>query len=220
MGDGAEKIVRKNVFAKMCGVTPARVSQWLSEGKLTGDALVGEGRTAKINVAVAIDQLKTRLDTSQRFGLNGLATRLEEPPAGAPAQLSFETAPGGDQAARSSQPDADDSFVKQIQTEKLRQAQLMTNRLEEQDRLARGIYVRAKDVDNEITKIASQVLVAMEGALNDFSIAICGKFEIPARDVLPILKKEFRALRERMAKKYTELAASLPETIEDHESYN
>jgi hypothetical protein len=83
------KIVRKSVFASMCGVTPARVSQWLSEGKLTGEALVGEGRSAKINVAIALGQLRARLDVSQRFGIGTFlhaATHVDPSTEGAGGQ--------------------------------------------------------------------------------------------------------------------------------------
>jgi hypothetical protein len=73
----------KSEFARRCGVSPQRVGQWISEGKLTDDAIVGEGRKAKINVPIALEQLKERLDPTQRFSLNGLSTRLggEAPPA-------------------------------------------------------------------------------------------------------------------------------------------
>jgi hypothetical protein len=42
---------------------------------------VGEGRFAKIDAAVALKQLKERLATNERFGLNGLNTNLDWLPA-------------------------------------------------------------------------------------------------------------------------------------------
>jgi hypothetical protein len=76
-------LLSKSEFARQCGVSPQRVGQWISEGKLTDDAIVGEGRKAKINVPIALEQLKERLDPTQRFSLNGLSSRLngEAPPA-------------------------------------------------------------------------------------------------------------------------------------------
>src|SRR6202044_1433319 len=50
----------------ICGVSAARVSQWLSDGKLTGEAIVGHGLRARIRVDVARAQLKRRLDVNQR----------------------------------------------------------------------------------------------------------------------------------------------------------
>jgi hypothetical protein len=76
-------LLSKSEFARHCGVSPQRVHQWVVEGKISDDAIVGVGRTAKINVPIALAQLRERLDTGQRFSLNGLSTRLngEGPPA-------------------------------------------------------------------------------------------------------------------------------------------
>lgn len=79
------QIVSKGEFAALLGVTPGRVSQYISGGKLDGDALVGEGRSARIRVDVAREQLRRRLDIGQRLG-NGIGTRLDAPAeAGIPA---------------------------------------------------------------------------------------------------------------------------------------
>jgi hypothetical protein len=218
VADSAEKIVRKSVFASMCGVTPARVSQWLSEGKLTGEALVGEGRTAKINVAVAIEQLKARLDASQRFGLNGLATRLTAASAPPPLEeLPFETSPEGVPPPPF---DMDDSVVKRIQAEKLRQAELLTMKMEAEERRGRGVYVLAVDVERDFRKLATELLASWEGHLPDIAAAVAGQFGIPTRDALAMLKKNFNAFRARISKNYADLAASKPEFIEDHETYH
>jgi hypothetical protein len=201
----------------MCGVTPARVSQWLSEGKLTGEALVGEGRTAKINIAVAFEQLKSRLDASQRYGLNGLSTRLTDASASAPEEIPFEAPADGVQPPPF---DMDDSVVIKIQTEKLRQAQLLTLKMEAEDRRARGTYVLRVDVEREYRKMSTEFLAAWEGHLPDIAAAFAGQFGIPTRDALAMLKKNFNAFRARISKNYADLAASKPEFIEDHETYH
>ena len=59
------EVVSKGQFAALRNVSPSRVSQWISEGKIKPDALVGEGRNAKINVAVATRQLRDSLDIGQ-----------------------------------------------------------------------------------------------------------------------------------------------------------
>ncbi len=61
-------LVSKSKFAEMVGRTPARVSQWVTEGKLSG-ALVGAGRAAQIDVDVALAQLGLTLDLSQQLAL-------------------------------------------------------------------------------------------------------------------------------------------------------
>ena len=47
--------ISKGEFARRRNVTPARVSQWLSEGKISGAAIVGEGRGALIDEEIADD---------------------------------------------------------------------------------------------------------------------------------------------------------------------
>ena len=43
-------IVTQSAFASLCGVSNARVSQWLADGKLDGEAIIGHGHRARIRV--------------------------------------------------------------------------------------------------------------------------------------------------------------------------
>ena len=76
--------IRKSEFAKLCNVSAPCVSQWISGGKIDGKAIVGEGRSAMIDVDLARAQLKERLSTNERCGLNGLNTKLDDVPARRP----------------------------------------------------------------------------------------------------------------------------------------
>jgi transcriptional regulator with XRE-family HTH domain len=76
-----KNLMRKSDFAKRCGVSKGRVSQWLKAGQIDGPAIVGEGRGAKLDAALALAQLKLRLSTDERFGWNGLSTNLDWLPA-------------------------------------------------------------------------------------------------------------------------------------------
>jgi len=71
----AKNLVSKGDFAIRRGVTPARVSQWLSEGKISGEAIVGTGRHARIDEDLACQQLEEHLDLDQRAA-NGKLTSL------------------------------------------------------------------------------------------------------------------------------------------------
>jgi hypothetical protein len=79
-------LVRKSEFAKMRDVSNGRVSQWLTECKIDGAAVVGTGQRAMLDADVAREQLKWRLSTDERFGLNGLWTNLDSSPARAGTQ--------------------------------------------------------------------------------------------------------------------------------------
>lgn len=201
------QIVRKSAFAELRGVSAGRVSQWIAEGKITGVALVGEGRSAQIDVAVATAQLRERLDVSQRFGLNGVSTRLGEEAPSAPAAPS--PAPPNDE------PPAADSVEARIKAEKLRQTQLMTRRLEEEDRARRGVYVKADEARAEHARIAAEMLKTFDGALADFAAALAAKFAMPERDALHLLRAEFRRVRRRSAETYAAGAAAEAALVED-----
>jgi len=76
-------VVRKSDFAKMRNVSQGRVSQWIKAGQISGAAIIGEGRSAMIDSKLALVQLQERLSINERFGLNGLNTKLDddvEPP--------------------------------------------------------------------------------------------------------------------------------------------
>jgi transposase len=74
--------IMKSEFAKRCNVSKGRVSQWLAAKQIDGTAIVGTGRKAKLDPVVALAQLKLRLSTDERFGLNGLWTNLDWLPEG------------------------------------------------------------------------------------------------------------------------------------------
>ena len=56
------EVVSKGDFARRCGVTRGRVSQWLREGKIGPEALDGTGCRAPIKADVALGMLRDRLD--------------------------------------------------------------------------------------------------------------------------------------------------------------
>src|SRR5271165_232817 len=115
-------LIKKSAFAELRGVTPGRVTQWITKGKISGPAIVGEGPSAKIDVAIATAQLRERLDVNGRFGLKGLKTNLDRVADVPPRPDRDEALP---RPAQLSLP-LGDSVESQIKAEKLRHAQLMT----------------------------------------------------------------------------------------------
>ncbi|MEP3502650.1 MAG: hypothetical protein ABJN81_03830, partial [Roseibium sp.] len=82
-----ETVVSKSEFARRINVSAARVSQYISENKISPAAMVGTGRAAKIRLEVACRDLNHVLDISQRIG-NGLETQLDLPAKPSAAQES------------------------------------------------------------------------------------------------------------------------------------
>lgn len=208
------ELLSKGQFATRIGVSPGRISQMIAEGKIGPEAIDGGGLRAKIKVDVALQHLKQRLDPNQRFGLNGITTRLDqpgEPAALLPRQEDPRAAPISDV------PPPIDPVEDRIKREKLRQAELVTAKLEREDRAAHGAYLRTEVAREEMTRIAGALMTIFEGSLQDMSGALAAQFSISSRDTLHLLRQEFRKVRERAAAAHREAATTLPETEEDSE---
>jgi hypothetical protein len=216
----------------MRGVSAGRVTQWITEGKIGPDALVGEGRGAKINAALALEQLRERLDPSQRFSTNGLSTRLadeDDPPP--PPQPPPPPAPREKVAAL---PKTPRRVVDEIEPEqrpvritregetveaglkrhKLRQAVLQTERLEEEANLRKGLYVETAMARGAASQLSAAWLAHFDSALRDFASATAAKFGIPGREVQHLLQTEWLRLRAEIAAKHAANAKKEPPTRE------
>lgn len=189
----------KTQFAALCRVTPGRVSQWITEGKIGPEEMEGTGRKARMIVARAAEKLKLRLDAGRRNG-NGLHTTL-------PSLLAPEAPPG---AAFDS-----DNIHKRLLQEKLLAAAAQNRKLAEDEKARRGIYVRAEHASAEATHLAATILQTFEGGLNQLAGEVADAYKMPARDVAHMMRKGFRELRGRIAAKLTADAAALPPLIED-----
>lgn len=198
------EIVSKGRFAELRKVSPGRVSQWISEGKIKPNALVGEGRNAKIDVAIATLQLRGSLDVGQSAG-NGLNTNLDLPAVVAPAAEASKPA---------AQAPVTDLIAEQIKQQKLDQLR-RTNRQKAEEEAARsGRFIETAEAVRQLGTVASQMMSMVEGSLTELATAISAKFEIPQRDVLHLLRAEFRKVRMSGAKMFRDKALELPAIIE------
>lgn len=191
--------VTKAEFADIIGVNRSRISQMITEGKISGDALVGEGRKAKIDVDLAKAQIRARTDLGQSLG-NGLATQVHDVPekiaiaAPTPARPSF------------------DDDLRRARLESL----LRDNRKAAVEEAARqGQYVLASEVRAGMTKLATEMLNAFEGAVKGLSDGIATQFSLPQRDVEHAVREGIRVMRERAAEVARKKAIELPELVAD-----
>jgi hypothetical protein len=210
------ELLPKGRFAERIGVSPGRISQMIAEGKIGPEAIEGDGPRAKIRVDVALAHLKQRLDPNQRFGLNGITTRLDQPVDVPPALPIDDPRPPA--SVPLTPVDSVDPVEERIKREKLRQAELVTAKLEREDRAAHGAYVRTEAAREEMTRVAATLLTIFEGALPDLSGALAAQFGISGRDALHLLRQEFRKIRERAAAAHREAAVAMPETEEDDQT--
>jgi hypothetical protein len=196
----AAAVVSKGEFARLKNVSAGRVSQWIAEGKITGDALAGDGRMAKINVDVATAQLRRHLDVGQRFG-NGLGTRLD-PPAAVPA-ATLPPAP------------TSDPIEDQYKREKLREIGYRNRDAAEKELARRGHYVVASESRASLTAVAAGMMNVIEGGLVDMATAISSQFSLPQRDVLHSLRASFREIRIKAAAAAQRSAEAMPALLVD-----
>lgn len=203
-------VASKGDFARRCNVSPGRVSQWIASGQIGPDALVGEGRSAQILVDKALSQLKRRLDIGQRFG-NGLGTRLDASPSSAPIVVS------GDAPPLSVQPDLPpvDSTEERIKQAKLKEIEFRNRQAAEEEAKREGRYVLAWETRKALGQTAVEMLTIFEGSLDDLASAIGARFELPQRDVLHLLRTEFRSVRTKAAEAMRRRADAAPAILAD-----
>lgn len=198
----------KGEFARECNVTPGRVSQWLTEGKIGPECLEGEGRSARIIVERAKAQIGLRRDVGQSTG-NGLKTQLFTPDV--PADRS---GPPAEMPRR-------DDVAHQIQLEKLDGEKRKNRRdaIEEAQRL--GALVPAQSVRAEMAKLARQIDEENGAMLADFASAIAARYELPQRDVLHMLRgvrnEKKRAAAERGRTQAESVTETVSHVVEDRE---
>ncbi|KQY20776.1 hypothetical protein [Rhizobium sp. Root483D2] len=190
----------KGDFAAHIRVSPGRISQYITEGKLTGDALDGEGRKARIRTAVALQQLSRTLDPAQRFGANGAATI---------APVMSVTKP---QTAPSAAPDP---VVDEIAQERLKQQRLKTAREQRDEDLSTGRYMLTDAARRETGRAVSEAFKVMDQAIQEMAKTMAAQFGVPQRDALLALHKAMRDTRAKQAAAFREVADQMPELIED-----
>ena len=211
------EVVSKSEFARLSNVVPGRVTQWISEKKIYGEAIVGEGRFAQIRVAVARAQLKRHLDIGQRLG-NGLSTTLDGPP---PAEVQIETPlDSGAQVLPFQKPPAQsepprDPIEEQIKRERLETARRTNRKMAQEEAASAGRYVLADDARKEVGKSVAQVLCSTDGWIGELASKISAKFALQQRDVLHLARSEFRDFRANLSASIRQQSETLPELIED-----
>ncbi len=204
----------KSAYATLKGVSPGRVSQWIAAKQIGPEAIDGAGQRAHIIVAIADEHLRQRLDVSQRFGRNGLDTNLgaTPAPAAAPAALPPSEPPPAQQAEL---PEPADSIEARIKAEKLRQAELISERMTRESREASGIYIRADQSRAEMGRLAAAMMAEFEGSIQIIADQLSAQFSIPRRDLVIALRKSVTEWRSQAYDRVKAHASALPLTVRD-----
>lgn len=189
----------KGEFAGHIGVSAARISQYIGDGTIGPDALIGQGRNARINVEVATRQISVRRDVGQSLG-NGLMTRLE----GGPKPLQAKSADGNKEP----------ETAELIQLERLEAERRRNRQAERDEAIAEGRLVPADEMAAQVRKVARDTVELFTGMAPDIANAISAKYELPARDLQHLIVEVMSSKRAAAAKQIETAAAELPTTRE------
>lgn len=184
-------LISKAEFARRRNVSKARVSQWLSTGKIHGPAIVD----GQIDEAIACQQLNVTLDIDQRHSGNGLKTTLEPAPASTPsAPLILNT------------------VQDQIAQQRLEQLQRQNRQAATDEAIRLGELCETAVANRQTGVEVARVVARVEGSLSELASAIAAQFKVPHRDVLHCLRGEWRKIRQAAAIEARERGEPLPET--------
>jgi hypothetical protein len=203
-----QTLVSKSEFAAIANISPGRVTQLISEGKIGPDAINGDGRSAKLILERAMAQFRDRRDVGQALG-NGIHARTQLP-------VQAEPAP---EAVASSKPAPIvlpvDPTAERIQRERLEQERIKTERMKREEAVAEGRYMPSQAAREEMGRVASSVIRIVEGGLADMATAISARFALPQRDVMHELQKAFREVRSRASAEHRAKAEAEAAVVEE-----
>jgi hypothetical protein len=201
----------KGDFAAAIKVSPGRISQYIAEGKIFGEALAGEGRAAKIRASIARQQLSKTLEPSQRFGANGSALRGPEPIAD-----SELFAPSSDAAApRTTSPSPRDTEVDELAQLRLRRERVATEKAEREDMLEIGRYMLAADARRQMSRAVNEAFKVMDLGLGEMAKVMAEEFGISQHDAQHALQRAFRAVRIKATATFREARDGVADHVED-----
>ncbi|SOC13794.1 hypothetical protein SAMN05877809_10716 [Rhodobacter sp. JA431] len=196
-------------LAAELGLSRARVSQLVSEGKLDG-CFTGAGRDRRFDLTKAKIALRQRLDPGQMLG-NGAATKkaLRAEPE---AELDFD-APAPRKAAGPVRdgvlPPNDPDRYELAKIESAEQDARRKRRDNERDE---GKWVLAEAAEREAARLLAREVGQFEVALRDAARALADAFSLDAREVRRLLLTQWRRHRGDRAEALAAEAEGVPMT--------
>lgn len=198
------EIVTKLQFSQLVGRNPAFVTRAIQSGKISGAALVGEGRSARIRVAVALEQLGQALDLGQQLAqarpiLPDVARGVSAP-APSTAVAGEDLLAGATVDADGDDGDAPAGGLHMRRDQQLelrnRKLQLEIEAVERQQAIACGELVLARDVETAIRRQVQPLVATFDEVPAAVAKAVSEAHGIVYAEVLITIKG---ALREQRA---------------------
>lgn len=185
-------------------VSRARVSQYVSEGKLSG-CYQGEGRARRFDLAKATAALKRNLDAGQMMG-NGATTRraLQGAAPVAPAPAPSPASRDGS-LLRPEDPD-------RYELARTAKAEEEARRLRRQNAEAEGTMVLASVAAQQAARLIAQEIAEVEAMLRDAARDIADQMQVDFKTARKILLDRWRSHRGTRAAQLEAQAEAAPMT--------
>lgn len=173
-------------LAARLSVSKARISQYVSEGKLNG-CFSGDGRGRRFNVVKVAEALGKQLDLGQMTG-NGLGTRraLRDIEDGAAPPAAVGPRDGSELPQRD--PDRLELATIQIKEEEARRRRRDNERDE-------GRWVLAEEVQRQSARAVSREIGQFETVIRDAARAVADQFGVDFREVRKVMMDQWRQHR-------------------------
>ena len=213
-------LLSSSELAATLNVSKARVSQYVSEGKLAG-CFTGDGRQRRFDLVKVAAALGRVLDPGQMMG-NGAATksalgRIAPLPGLGPDQDDDEAAhpdpaAGRPQRADTELPSRDPDRYELARTQK---AEEEARKLRRQNAEAEGTMVLVAEAAQQATRMIGREVQAMEAVLQAGARAIADRMGVDYRQARTILMGTWREHRARRATELGAQAASATLSVDE-----
>jgi hypothetical protein len=206
MTTAAETVVDKSRFAEMIGRSAGRISQLIAEGKISGAALIGEGRSAKICVSEALRQLNLTLHPGQQLGqgrpIPTMAT-APQPQAAAPQQQFPLRAP----------PTEAEDAQQRYNMARAEKAEHEAAEMRAKAAVRSGHWVEASAAAAAFARQLREFLAAVDAALPRMAEQLAADLGIEAKAATVILRQYWREFRTTSSAEARTAAAARPAAL-------
>ncbi|MFG6081610.1 hypothetical protein ACEUZ9_002234 [Paracoccus litorisediminis] len=194
-------------LAARLAVSKARISQYVSEGKLDG-CFSGEGRGRRFDLDKVANALGRKLHPGQMLG-NGAATR----------DMLRDLVPSDGSGASRPRPDSvlPASDADRYEMARTLKAEEEARRLRRQNMAEEGSWVLAEEVQRHTARAMSQEIAQFETVIRDAARGVADTFGVDFRSVRKVMMDEWRRYRAARADAVGLEAQSMAMTAAEHE---
>lgn len=205
----ADGIVAKKTLAALEGVTGAAVSKWIRSGKLD-EALVGEGRRAKVNLALAMPILRASQNinqtSTQRTSSAAVDVAFAEADDTAALTLEENATEGGADVVQAS------ATQKRLNDAKVRKAEADALFSEQKAFAETGEWITRTDHEAAVTHMAGKLVAIFDNLGLRIGEQLAGQFEGADQQAITVaVDKIVRAERQRFADSFAQKAEGFKE---------